>query len=239
MSSNRPHFRRLRLAGHAGLFVLGSAVLSSAGLGACSSSSSPPAPQEATADAAIATQPVVVATADTLSTGANTTPGPAPAEAAPATSAAPREGGPVLPVADNPIANRATAATLHVDSVSVENNVDASGKAIDDHLEILLSNSGATALGDLEVFYTFSDRSTGVSESYYARLPATFTVPAAGSRVAHFDATGAPDHFAVSKFSLYYTDPNELDVTVVVSAGGAAVQTTTLKKDAGGAEAAD
>ena len=64
-------------------------------------------------------------------------------------------------------------------------------------------------------------------------------IPAGGSRVIHFDSTGTPDHFPVNKFSLYYTSINQLDVTVEVSATGAAVQTTTLQKDAGGAEVPD
>jgi len=40
----------------------------------------------------------------------------------------------------------------------------------------------------------------------------------------------------VNKYSLFSTSKNALDVEVVVSTIGAAVQTTTLKKDAGRAE---
>ena len=43
----------------------------------------------------------------------------------------------------------------------------------------------------------------------------------------------------VNEFSLYYTDTNALDVSVNVSATYAAIQTTTLQKDADGAETAD
>jgi hypothetical protein len=139
----------------------------------------------------------------------------------------------------NPITNTATAQTLKIDSVLVENNVDAAGKTVDDHLEITLSNAGPANLGGVEVFYTFADPTTKVTENYYTKLPTDFTVPANGKRVVHFDATGLLDHFPVNKFSLYYTDKNALDVTVVASAQGAAVQTTKLQKDAGGAEAAD
>ena len=60
-----------------------------------------------------------------------------------------------------------------------------------------------------------------------------------GTRIAHFDNTGATDHFPVNKFSLYSTSKNAMDVTVIVSAEGAAVQTATVKKDAGGAENPD
>lgn len=145
----------------------------------------------------------------------------------------------VLPVTDNPIANTATEETLSIDSVLVENNEDDSGKAADDHLEIALSNTGTTDLSGFEVFYTITDPTAGTSESYYTKLPTDFSIGAGASRVAHFDNTGAPDHFPDNEFSLYHTSSNELDVTVEVSASGAAVQTAKVKKDAGGDEIAD
>lgn len=145
----------------------------------------------------------------------------------------------VLPVSSNPISNTATAANLEIDSVLVENNVDAAGKATDDHLEIALTNMGSTEHTGFEVYYTFTDPTAGVAESYYTKLPDSFTIPAGGSRVVHFDNTGATDHFPANKFSLYSTSVNELDVEVQVSAQGAKVQTATVKKDAGGAETPD
>lgn len=147
--------------------------------------------------------------------------------------------GQVLPVTTNPIHNTATATTLSIRSVLVENNVDSAGKATDDHLEIALSNSGSKPLTNVEVFYTYADPTANTSESYYLRLPSSFAVPAGGTRTVHFDSTGKADHFPVNKFSLYYTSTNALDVTVVVSADGAAPQTTTVQKDAGGAEVPD
>jgi len=146
---------------------------------------------------------------------------------------------PVLPVSANLIVNTSTVQALTIDSVLVENNVEASGKDTSDHLEIALTNTGAAELTAFEIFYTFSDPATGTTESYYAKLPASFTIPAGESRVAHFDNTGAVDHFPVSDFSLYYTNRNAMDVTVTVSATDAAIQTATTKKDAGGAEEAD
>ncbi len=161
---------------------------------------------------------------------------PAGTANSPSTTATAGSADQVLPVTINPIANTATAGTLKITSVLVENNIDAAGQTVDDHLEIELKNTGSTDLANVEVFYTFTDPTTQTSESYYAQLPDTFTVPAGGTRVAHFDDTGAPDHFPVNKYSLYYTSTNALDVEVIVSADGAAVQTTTLQKDAGGAE---
>ncbi len=147
--------------------------------------------------------------------------------------------GQVLPVTSNPIDNPSTNDVLAIDSVLVENNVDASGAAVDDHLEIALSNRGQADLTGIEVFYTFTDPTAGVSESYYAALPDSFVVPAGGRAVAHFDNTGAVGHFPENEFSLYRTSLNALDVTVVVSAPDAAVQTLSVQKDAGGDETAD
>jgi hypothetical protein len=220
------HTKRLRAA------LLTAGLLAGAGpLAACgSSSSSTPTTQAATTPTggSSASTP-----ADT--TGATTAVPPAGTDAGTTAPA----GGPVLPVADNPISNTSTVQELKIDSVLVENNVDSSGKAASDHLEIALTNTGTTELTAFEVFYTFTDPTTNVTENYYAQLPADFTIPAGGQRTAHFDNTGQPDHFPVNEFSLYYTDTNTLDVTVTVSATDAAIQTTTLQKDAGGAETAD
>jgi hypothetical protein len=196
-------------------------------LAACGSSGSTATPSTASSTTAAA------------AAGASTTAAAAGASTTAAGAGATTAGGPVLPVTANPITNSATAMTLSIDSVLVENNVDGSGKTTSDHLEIALTNSGTTDLTGFEVFYTFTDPSTATTESYYAKLPDTFSIPAGGSRVAHFDDSGAVDHFPVNKYSLYYTDTNALDVTVMVSAKGAAPQTLTIKKDAGGPETAD
>lgn len=171
-------------------------------------------------------------TSDASSTASSTTTAAA-SGASPAGSGADQ----VLPVTTNPISNSSTAQTMKITSVLVENNVDpATGKAAEDHLEITLANSGPTELSGFEVYTTYTDPTDKISESYYTALPSTFTIAPGATRVAHFDATGAIDHFPVNKFSLFSTSKNALDVEVVVSADGAAVQTTTLKKDAGGAE---
>jgi hypothetical protein len=148
-------------------------------------------------------------------------------------------GSQVLPVAENPIQNTSTSQVLKIDSVLVENNVDSAGNTADDHLEIALSNTGTTDLSGFEVYYTFTDSTAGTTEGYYLQLPGSFTIPAGGARTIHFDNTGALDHFPVNEFSLYYTSANALDVTVVVSAAGAAVQTAAVQKDAGGTETSD
>ncbi len=252
------------LAEMVGVAFFGSAAL----LGACSSSSKPASKAtKAATETAVVTSRSAETTSDShtvIDTGsqatalspatksvnaspdstAHTVPAsdlasPAPTSSAPSAPSAQEAQSVVLPIDANPIANTATAETLKIDSVLVENNVDRAGKTADDHLEITLSNAGAVGLGGVEIFYTFTDPTTKVTESYYTKLPSDFAVPANGKRVVHFDASGVLNHFPVNKFSLYYTDKNALDVTVVVSAQGAAVQTTKLQKDAGGAEAAD
>jgi len=217
--------KRLR----AGLLATGLLVGSGA-LAACGSSSgSAPTTQAATATGG----PTPSSSADT--TSGTTAAAPAGTDSGATTPT----GGPVLPVTDNPISNTSTVQALKIDSVLVENNVDAAGKAASDHLELALTNTGSAELTAFEVFYTFTDPTTSTSESYYAQLPTDFTIPAGGKRIAHFDTTGKPDHFPVNEFSLYYTDTNALDVTVTVSATDTAIQTTTLQKDAGGPETAD
>lgn len=210
--------KRLR----AGLLAAG-LLAGGTALAACGGSSGSATP------ASTASAPTAVSTGDTT--------GNPPVVTSIGTAAS--NGGPVLPITDNPITNTSTVQALTIDSVLVENNVDAAGKAASDHLEIALSNTGTAELTAFEVYYTFTDPTTNTSESYYAQLPASFTIPAGGTRIAHFDNTGAVDHFPVSEFSLYYTDTNAMDVTVTVSATDTAVQTTTIQKDAGGPETAD
>jgi hypothetical protein len=147
--------------------------------------------------------------------------------------------GAVLPVDENAIANTATAQALRVDSVLVENNVDAAGKSTDDQFEIVRSNTEVTDLGGVEIFYTFADPTTATPGSCYTKLPADFTISKKGKQVVHFAARGLADHFPANKFSPYFTNKNALDVTVVASAEGVAEQITKLQKRAGGAEAVD
>lgn len=186
---------------------------------------------------AIAAAAVIAAALTLAACGSNTPTQTGSAAASGSTPAA--AGGQVLPVTSNPIHNTSTVDALKIDSVLVENNVDASGKAVDDHLEIALTNTGSAELTNFEVFYTFTDQTTHATESYYLALPDTFTIAAGASRTIHFDNTGAPDHYPVNNYSLYKTSHNKLDVTVTVSATNAKPVTTSVTKDAGGAEQAD
>lgn len=143
----------------------------------------------------------------------------------------------VLPVMVNPINNAASAPGLKIKSVLVENNEDpATKKAVDDHLEISLENVSTVEITGVEVYYSFTDSIDKITEGYYTKLPSDFAIPAGRKRVIHFDNSGTNDHFPVNQFSLYSTSKNALDVAITASAKGFAVQTTALKKDAGGAE---
>ena len=87
-------------------------------------------------------------------------------------------GAAVLPAETNPILNNSTADGLTIDSVLVENNVDSeTGKTADDHLEMALSNTSTTTLTNIEIFYTFTNPRSGLTESYFTKLPSTFSIP--------------------------------------------------------------
>ena len=145
--------------------------------------------------------------------------------------------GRVLPVPKNPISNTSQAPGLTITKALVENNVSPeTGKGVSDHLEIALENTSAKPLGGIGVYYKITDPTKQVSEGYYSKLDG-FTIEPGTTRVAHFDQTGAKDHFPVNKYSLYYTDKNALVVEVTASAPNVKPATFTVKKDAGGAEA--
>ena len=166
--------------------------------------------------------------------------GPAAATSSSSSSSSPSSSpasGRVLPVPKNPISNSSTAPGLTITKALVENNVSPeTGKGVSDHLEIALRNTSAKPLDQIGVYFKITDPTKKVSEGYYTKL-AGFTIEPGTTRVAHFDQTGAKDHFPVNKYSLYYTDKNTLVVDVMASAPNVKPATFTVKKDAGGAEA--
>lgn len=170
--------------------------------------------------------------------GSSTAASTAPASVAQSAAGGVTAGG-VLPVKVNPISNVASAKTLSIAQLLVENNVGASGKVAPDHIEVHLKNTGSTTLSGFEVYYTETDATTKATENYYTKLPSSFTIAAGASETIHFDNSGAPGHFPVNKFDSYHTSKNAIDITVEVSATGAAPVTATVTKAAGGAETAD
>lgn len=176
---------------------------------------------------------VIAATATAGCGKSSTSAAPPPAPAAQTGTAA---GAQVLPVKTDPINNASTVQALKLDSILVENNVDSTNRPVSDHIEVTAENTGTATLNGFEVFYTVTDPGAKLSESYYTKLPATFTIAPGAKRTIHFDNTGAADHFPVNKFGLFYTSKDALDIKVKVSATGAAPQTISAHKAAGGAE---
>lgn len=139
--------------------------------------------------------------------------------------------------ADNPIVEASTTQGFKINSVLAENNVDAGGATVDDHLELTVTNTGAADITNgWDLFYSLTDKTTGDVQSFYLPLPG-FSIPAGKSVHLHVDTSGAPGHFRADPNSAYYKGKNAMQVDVILHAKGFAPQTSGVKKDAGGAEA--
>jgi hypothetical protein len=149
------------------------------------------------------------------------------------------EPGIVLPVDSNPISNTSTDPYLEVTYAALENNVDpATGKAIDDCLEMTLRNTGPTTLTDIEVYYEMTDAATGQKEGYHQPLDG-LEIAAGAEETVFFDNQSGPGHYPENEFSIYRGSANQVDVAVQVSAPGAKIATATASKEAGTDEEAD
>ncbi|MCL5675501.1 MAG: hypothetical protein M1120_00040 [Patescibacteria group bacterium] len=138
----------------------------------------------------------------------------------------------------NPIKNTATAPGFKITSLVVENNTDAAGNPVNDHLQLTLQNLTSKDLTSFEVYYTLTDTVTNKKEGYYKKL-SDFVLPAGKTQTIHFDNKSGADHFTVNTHSLYFTSSNKLQFTVIVSTPDYAIQTAQVTKAAGGAETKD
>ncbi len=138
----------------------------------------------------------------------------------------------------NTIVNTATQPGFTISDVKVENNTDASGKVINDHLELTLKNTSGKDLSDFEVYYLITDTATGTKEGYNKKLTG-FTLKNGETTSIHFDNTQGAGHFSANKDSLYYKSTNKLTFDVSVSTPGFKIETAQVTKDAGGAETKD
>lgn len=139
--------------------------------------------------------------------------------------------------ADNPIVEASTTQGFKINSVLAENNVDAGGATVDDHLELTVTNTSATDITNgWDLFYSLTDKTTGDVQSFYLPLPG-FSIPAGKTVHLHADTSGAAGHFRADPNSAYYKGKNAMQVDVILHAKGFAPQTSGVKKDAGGAEA--
>ena len=167
-----------------------------------------------------------------------TTSGAAPPPTSASSTAAATPGS-VLPVAANPISNTSTAPGLSITAAAVEDLVDpATGKAMDDRLQITLANSTSSPLTNVEIYYQMTDVTTQQSEGYYTAL-AGVTIPAQGETTVYFDNGTEPGHFPENMFSLYRTSTNQVDFAIQASADGVQVANATASKGAGTGEQPD
>ena len=145
----------------------------------------------------------------------------------------------VLPVDENPITNNSTNPVLEVTYAALEDNVDPeTGDAVDDCLELTLRNTGTEPLTDLEVYYEFTDVTTGDSEGYHQAL-GDLEIPAGGETTVFFDNQSGAGHYPENEFSIYRSSANQVDVAVQVSAPAAQIATATASKEAGTDEEED
>ncbi|WP_458699686.1 hypothetical protein ACKGJI_07580 [Sulfurospirillum sp. 1307] len=123
--------------------------------------------------------------------------------------------------------------------VLVENNYDeVAKKDAPDHLEIILQNTSSKDISDFTLFYKIVDLKTRAMQSYILPLNG-FVLGANEKKSVHVDLKKAPNHFQANPNSLYYNSLNEREVSVIVNATGYKAQSSSVKKDAGGAEVAD
>ena len=139
----------------------------------------------------------------------------------------------------NPLDMTGAPATFAIKEALVENNYDyAAKKTADDHLELLVTNSGSTELTGLSLYYSFIDADTGKVDGTFRKLDG-FSVPAGGEARIHFDDGTMAGHFRANPNSIYITSQAAKTVTVVLKADGLAPVSVDIAKDKGGAEAAD
>ncbi len=138
----------------------------------------------------------------------------------------------------NPIQNTATQEGFVITAAIVENNTDAAGKAVGDHLELTLKNTAGKDLTDFEAYYTITDPTTNKKEGYYKKLTG-FVLNSGETKSINFDNKQGDGHFSANKNSMYYSSTNKLLFTIMISTPGYKPQTTNVEKSAGGAEQKD
>ncbi len=138
----------------------------------------------------------------------------------------------------NPIHNTATTEGFKITSLMVENNTDAAGNPVSDHLQFTLQNLTNQDLSNFEGYYTITDTSTNKKEGYYKKLTG-YVLKAGATQTINFDTNQGTGHFTVNTHSLYFTSTNKLQFTVMVSTPGYKVETASVEKAAGGAETKD
>lgn len=128
---------------------------------------------------------------------------------------------------------------VEIKEALVEDNYDyAKKKDAPDHLELLVKNTGNSALDNLSVSYSITSDETGVQERYNLAL-AGLVIPAGAEQRVHFDDAALPGHFRANPNSIYKTDASAKLFSVNLTAPGYQTLSTEIHKDKGGAEQAD
>lgn len=135
----------------------------------------------------------------------------------------------------NPIKNTSAKRGIKLTSVMVENNVDAAGNAVSDHLQFTINNLTNQMLSNLETYYTITDSANGKKEGYYKPLTG-ITIPAHGSVTVHLDNQSGYGHLPANVHGIYGTALDQLKFSIEVSAPVYAVATAQVTKAPGGAE---
>lgn len=135
----------------------------------------------------------------------------------------------------NPIKNNATKQGFKITSLMVENNTDASGNPVSDHLQLTLQNLTNTDLSNFEVYYTITDPTTNKKEGYAKSLD-SYVLKAGATQTINFDNKQGVGHFTTNAHSLYFTSSDSLNFNVMVSTPGYKVETASVTKAAGGSE---
>ncbi|MCL4338447.1 hypothetical protein M1271_02055 [Patescibacteria group bacterium] len=138
----------------------------------------------------------------------------------------------------DPIKNNSAVQGFKIASLMVENNTDAAGNPVSDHLQLTLKNLTNKDLSNFEVYYTIMDTVSNKKEGYYKKL-GSYVLKAGATQIINFDNKQGIGHFTVNTRSLYFTSSNKLSFNVFVSTLGYKVETASVEKAAGGAETKD
>ena len=139
----------------------------------------------------------------------------------------------------NPIDRAGAPAPFTIKEALVENNYDFAAKTdATDHLELLVTNSGAAPLTGFSIYYSITDADSGKVEGTFRKLDG-FSIPAGGEARIHFDDGVVAGHFRANPNAIYISSQAAKTVKVVLKADGFAPVNADIAKDKGGAEAAD
>lgn len=140
---------------------------------------------------------------------------------------------------DNPIKAEGKPAPFEIKEALVEDNYDfAAKKDAPDHLELLVANTSDQTLSDFSLYYSLTDKDSGKSESYLVPLSG-FEVPAKGEARIHLDDASKEGHFRANPNSAYVLSTAAKTFHIELQTAGFQPVIVDLKKDKGGAEAAD